>query len=509
MSAREDSGIPKDGSPDITYVRSEDMLDETAVRRISRRLGLSRRRQLSGLSVSFLALPLLTLFLISVDSNLSLDGEVLLYLLAVVVAAVVGGVLVAIASAVAAALLINYFFVDPLHTLTVGDTDQVVSLAVFVAVATLVSVVVEVAVRRAQMAERAKAEAETLSALAGPDLDRADSLQSVLRHTRETFNLQSVVLKARTRGVGEWVDVEHAGWAPPGTEAPLGFDLPIGSDLRLVGRGPALFAEDQRVLGAFAAATQNAFEGRRLSGQAEEAQTLATVDRQRTALLAAVGHDLRTPLAGIKVAVSTLRQTDVEWSDAERQDLLATIEESTDHLGSVVENLLDASRLQAGALSVDLQSVALDDAVSAALLTVQDKPDTFAVDVPEDLPAVKADRGLLVRVLANLFDNAQRHGASDRAVEVVAQGGSRSVKLEVIDHGIGVGEGFDERLFEPFQRLDDHSSGVGLGLSVARGFVEAMGGAVTADTTPGGGLTMRIRLDVEGQAPDPPQEDST
>jgi two-component system sensor histidine kinase KdpD len=263
----------------------------------------------------------------------------------------------------------------------------------------------------------------------------------------------------------------------------------------MVGRGPALFAEDQRVLEAFGAAARTAYEGGVLSGEAEEARTLATVDEQRTALLAAVGHDLRTPLAGIKAAASSLRQTDVEWSPEERGELVRTIEESADRLNGVVDNLLDASRLQAGALAVGLEPVALDEVVAAALLDVSRDAERVSVDVPEDLAPVLADRGLLQRVLVNVLDNALGHGASPHPVEVVARAGAESAKLEVVDHGAGVTEAERERLFEPFDRLDDSGpEGVGLGLSVARGFVAAMNGAMAADQTPGGGLTMRIRL---------------
>jgi two-component system, OmpR family, sensor histidine kinase KdpD len=485
-------------SPEITYIRSEDLLEESAPRRIARTLGLSRRRQLSGLAVAVIVLPLLTLLLDQLDEQLSLDGQVLVYLLAVVVISVIGGVVVGVGSAIAAALLINYFFVDPVHTLTVSEPDQAVALVVFVAVAALVSVAVEIAVRRARAAERARAEAETISALAGPELETEESLRDILKHARTTFNMESVALKAREPGADDWVDVEHVGWAPAGQEAPLQFDLPIGPRLRLVGRGPAFFAEDRRVLDAFAAAAQTAYEGQRLSGEAREARTLATVDQQRTALLAAVGHDLRTPLAGIKAAVSTLRQTDVEWSPSERDELLATIEEGADRLDAVVANLLDASRLEAGALAVQIEDVALDEVVSAALLALPSGGDAIAVEVPEDLPLVRADPGLLQRVLVNVLDNAVHHGESSERVTLRAHAGSESAKLEVIDHGPGV-EDLDERLFEPFQRLDDKGlSGLGLGLATARGFVEAMGGAMVADHTPGGGLTMRIRLDLSG-----------
>ena len=480
---------------EITYLRSEDLLDESVPERLARRFRLSRRRQISGLVMALALLPLLTLVLHGFKEELDLDAQVLLYLLAVVVISMVGGLVVAIGSAIASALLLNYFFVEPVHTFTIGDPDQVVALVVFVAVAALVSGAIELAVRRAHVAERARAEAETMSTLAGADLEGQGSLREVLQRAREVFGMESVTLKVRRRGSGEWIDVEHSGWAPPGEEAPLRFDLPAGPHVRLVGRGPALFAEDQRVLEAFAAAARTAYEGGVLSNEAEQARTLATVDRQRTSLLAAVGHDLRTPLAGIKAAVSGLRQRDVEWSDAERDKLLETIEESSDRLDSVVGNLLDASRLEAGALSIQLEAVALDEVAAAAVLALPEASERVTLEVPEDLPLVHADRGLLQRVLVNVLDNSLRHGAGTEPVEVRAEAGAKSARVEVIDHGDGLSEQQRAHMFEPFQRLDDHDSeGVGLGLSVARGFVEAMDGAMVADATQGGGLTMRIRL---------------
>ena len=428
----------------------------------------------------------------------------MIYLLAVVAVAVVGGVVVALVSAVAAAMLINYWFVEPLHSLDVTRGDQEISLVVFVIVAGVVSGAVELASRRTRTAAQASAEADTLTAIAGGDLDETHTLRNVLAHARETFGMETVVLKARHQATDSWEDVEVAGWCPAGREAPLRFDIPLGRHLRMVGRGHALFAEDQRILQAFAAAAQTAYEGRRLTEQAREGRTLATVDRQRTALLAAVGHDLRTPLAAIKVAVSTLRQRDVDWTEDERDALLATIEASTDRLGGVVGNLLDASRLQAGALSVQAGPVALDEVVAAAVLAVPDARDAVVVAVADDLPPVLADRGLLERVLVNLLDNAVHHGAGDRPVEISAYALSESAKIEVVDHGSGVAAAERERMFDAFARLDGHSaaSGVGLGLSVARGFAEAMGGALVADDSPGSGLTMRLRLPLATAAAD-------
>ncbi|HEX6583061.1 MAG TPA: DUF4118 domain-containing protein [Thermoleophilaceae bacterium] len=479
---------------EVKHVRADDLLADPVAPQRAPVGGLGRRRYVTGAIVALLGLPLLTLLLDSMRDTFSLEGQVLLYLLAVVGIAVIGGMAVAVVSAVAAAFLINYYFVRPVHTLEVAQGEQALALAVFLVVAAVVSWAVEAAARRARSAEQARIEAETMSALTRSDFEHGEMLHQVLERARETFGMESVTLSVREHPSGAWIDADNAGWAPPGEEAPLRFDAAIGAELRLIGRGPALFAEDQRILRAFAAAAQTAYEGHRLSERAGEARELAAADRQRTALLAAVGHDLRTPLAGIKASVGTLRQTDVRWSDQERSELLEAIEESADRLDAIIENLLDASRLEAGALSVQAVPVALDEVIGAALLAVPGAREAVAVDVPEDLPLVLADPGLLERVLANLLENALRHRRGG-PVEVSATAGELAARVKVVDHGPGVPQAQREQLFRPFQRPEGGTSpGAGLGLTVARGFVEAMDGVLIADSSEGGGLTMRLRL---------------
>jgi two-component system sensor histidine kinase KdpD len=225
------------------------------------------------------------------------------------------------------------------------------------------------------------------------------------------------------------------------------------------------------------------------------AEQLAEIDRLRAALLAAVGHDLRTPLAGIKAAASSLRQHDVRWSRADTEEFLATIEESADLLNEVVANLLDMSRLQAGVLSVNLMPVALDEVVARALIGGP-AGERVTVEVPDDLPLVTADPGLLERVLANLVGNAHHHAAGSGPVRIVAVPDGRRVRLSVVDTGPGIDPADRERIFAPFQRLDDRRTGIGLGLAIARGFSTAMGGTLEPARTAGGGLTMVLSLPV-------------
>ncbi len=240
----------------------------------------------------------------------------------------------------------------------------------------------------------------------------------------------------------------------------------------------------------------------RLAEEASAAAALLEADRLRRALLSAVSHDLRTPLAGAKAAVSSLRSDDIEFSPEDTAELLETIEESVDQLTALVGNLLDSSRLAVGVVTPQMRRVYLDEAVHRALVSVgmgarglrRAAMDRVRIDVGD--VSVRADSGLLERVLVNLIDNALRHAPSAGTVRVTAERTDNRVSIAVVDTGPGVPHGTEEQLFEPFQRLGDrdNTTGVGLGLSVVRGFVEAMDGTVHAEPTPGGGLTMLIDL---------------
>ena len=278
--------------------------------------------------------------------------------------------------------------------------------------------------------------------------------------------------------------------------------MPVGSTLSLRVLGPEMFAADRRVLTSFAEAAAGALVARRLAERAEEAARLEAADRMRTTLLAGVGHDLRTPLASVKAAVSSLRQDDVTWTAAETAELLATIEAGADRLQRLVGNLLDASRLQAGVVSAVPERVRLEELVGRALLDLESLA-AVDLDIPEDLPDVLADVGLAERVLANVLENALRHGGAATVTVRGALGPEPgSVVCDVIDHGPGLPPGAQNPLFVPFAPLhgdtgdlgDRGAGGLGLGLAVGRGFAEAMSGSLTAHATPGGGLTLRLTL---------------
>jgi two-component system sensor histidine kinase KdpD len=437
------------------------------------------------------SLAVLTAALVPVRGSLSLASTVLIYLTAVVLVAATGGLRLALATAVASDALVNFFFVPPFHTLTVEDRDLVITLAVYVAVATTVSVTVDLAARQRAAAARSGVEAALLARITEAPLDQRP-LGAVLEHVRDTFGMTGAALLERD------ADGEHpvaVAGDPPSADPTL--SAPAGERLRLVADGPAVFAADQRFLTLLATAAARALQAERLAAQAARARELAEIDKLRAALLAAVGHDLRTPLAGIKACVSSLREPDLGLTDAQQAELLATVDASADKMNDLVENLLALSRLQAGALSVHPRATAVDEITAAALLHTQPPPGRAVdVDVPDDLPPAWADPGLLERVIANLVANALDAGPPGRPVLVHARQEGNMIRLQITDHGPGVPADQRELMFTSFQRLNDHTTrhGLGLGLAIARGFTEAMNGTLTPTDTPGGGLTMTLTL---------------
>ncbi|MGN7136260.1 sensor histidine kinase [Streptomyces sp. NRRL F-5527] len=455
---------------------------------------LGRTRMVTGRLVGVLGPLLLTWLLNSVVPDVGLANDMLLFLALTVGAALLGGLLPALASAVVGSTLLNWFFTPPVDTLTIADPQNVVAIVIFVGVAVSVASVVDLAARRTQQAARLRAESEILSFLAGNVLRGETGLEELLERVRETFGMESVALLERTGDTAPWTCAGSVGPRPATTPDDADVDVPVGDHMALALRGRVLPAADRRVLAAFAAQAAVVVDRRRLRGEADRAEELAEGNRIRTALLAAVSHDLRTPLAGIKAAVTSLRSDDVEWSEEDRAELLEAIEEGADRLDQLMGNLLDMSRLQTGTVMPVLRESDLDEVVPIALGGVPE--DSVELEIPETLPMVHVDRGLLERAVANVVENAVKHSPPGEKVLVSASALADRVEVRVVDRGPGVPDEAKERIFEPFQRYGDspRGVGVGLGLAVARGFTEVLGGTVHAEDTPGGGLTMVLSV---------------
>ncbi|NUT08790.1 MAG: DUF4118 domain-containing protein [Hamadaea sp.] len=449
------------------------------------------RRVRTGALVGLVSLAALTGVLLPMREHVSLASVILLYLVAVVITAIAGGLAVSLAAAVAANLLINFFFVPPYHTFRVASGDNVITLLVSIAVAITVSVAMDLAARQRAAAARTGVEAALLARISAEPV-AAGSTDSLLTRVRQTLRMDTAAL-VETDPAGVEHVVAQSGRSLTGRPV---LTVPAGTGLKLVVEGPEIFAPDPRFLGRIAAASARVLQAERLAAEAAQARELAEIDRLRSALLAAVGHDLRTPLAGIKAGVSSLRDPDLDLGPREQAELLETVEESADRMADLVENLLAMSRLQAGALSVDARPTAVDEVVASALLHQPGPLAAVTVDVADDLPLAYADPGLLERVVANLVANAVLHCPPGTPILVTADATADTVALRVIDHGPGIPAADRDRVFAPFQRLGDRTTtgGLGLGLAIARGFTEAMGGALTASDTPGGGLTVTVSL---------------
>jgi two-component system, OmpR family, sensor histidine kinase KdpD len=454
----------------------------------------SARRALLGSALSLMLLLATTLALTAARQHLNLLSAVLVYLLATVLVALTAGLLIAALTAVAATVLLNYYFTPPLHRFTINEGNNALALLVFVVVSLVVAILIERAERQRLAAARASSEAETLATVAGSVLRGESALPELMEQVREIFGMRAIALLERD-GAG-WRVAAAIGSAAPASPEEADVVVPADESFTLVLSGSISGGDDQRVLRAFAIQAAAALRTERLAAEAERSRPLLEVDRTRTALLAAVSHDLRTPLAGAKAAVSSLRDPSVSFTAEDRAELLATAEESLDRLAKLVANLLDMSRLQAGAMAVHCQVIAVEDVVARALDSLGKDGDRVSVAVAADVPPVSADPGLLERVIGNLLENALRVSPAGRPPLARVSAHHARVELRIIDAGPGLADEAKHRAFLPFQRLGDTSNttGVGLGLALARGLTEAMGGVLTPEDTPGGGLTMVLSL---------------
>jgi two-component system sensor histidine kinase KdpD len=462
---------------------------------------LDRRRTWLG-SILALVLPCAVGLAVAAAGYRNVPLVMLLTLAAAVVVALVGGLWPAVFAAVVGMLALNWFSTDPVGSFMVARGEAVVELLVFLAVACSVALAVGASARRYEQARQAAAEADAMSELAAGILGSAGETGEFLERVRSTLGLRAVTLVARRaddagRVASGWDVLASAGEAPPVSHAAADDSVaPDGYYTLLVG-GHALSAGERRMLQAFGAYLVAMRQRDQLARTRADNRRLEEGNSIRTAILQAVSHDLRTPLAGIKLSVSSLRQSTVAFTPEEESELLGTIEDYTDRLTGLVSNLLDMSRISADTVRPLLRPVAWREVLPPSATG----GDAVVDLIPANEPRVAADPVLLERVVANLVENALRY-APGAAVEVRARSGVPGPdgrpcgELRVVDHGAGVPPGELLEIFRPFQRSGDSSArgGVGLGLAVAKGFTETMGGRIEAEETTGGGLTMIVSL---------------
>ena len=454
------------------------------------------RRQLAWVLATF-GMVALGVALSPFRDSLAFPGALLLLLLGVTVVTIIGGAPPAAAATVVGALAADFFFTVPYHHFVMKHGADIVDLVAFVASAAVVSVLVDRLARRTLQVARSQAEAEALARLAGGAvLTGIEPLPELVTELRQMFDLDAVAVLAPDRG--GWEVLSAAGSPVPTRpeQAPLTAELSDGAVLVIV--GDALEAEDRRLLNAFVAQLRLAQDRARLQAEAGTAAELAEANELRSALLAAVSHDLRTPLHAIKTAATSLLSTDVSWHAADAQGFAKTIDAEADRLTHLVTNLLDMSRLQTGSLGVLVRPVQVEDVIYSAVASLGASGAGIVIDIDNALPPVDADAGLLERALANVMDNALNWSPANIAVRVEGDVVADRVVVRVIDQGPGIPADRRGDVFQAFQRLGDRAgnnpTGVGLGLAVARGFIDAIGGELSIDDTPGGGTTIVFAL---------------
>ena len=489
------------GEIDVHVISRDDGAERAALPPAPRRHGspLSRRRRAAGWALVVVGLPLLTVVLDAARNSIGLPSVLVIYLLYVCIVAAIGGFGPAFVTALASTAAANWYFTQPLYTLRIRDPEHLIAVSAFVSVGGLVSLLVARTARRTADAARARAETEALIDVVGADVGEHDPVGVLLSHLRITFGQIGAAIFVR-EGDRSWsvVAVDGLDSTPVPSE---GERLELGEDHLLTLTPGGLTAADRRVLGAFGARLVEALQRRVLEAAASDAATLARADELRTAILRAVSHDLRSPLASIKASSTSLLQDDVDWNAEQRAEFARTIDEEADRLDDLIGNLLDMSRIEAGAVEITVRAVGLDDVIAAALASLSEPTGRVVIELDDDGPAALADAGLFERVLANIVANALAHSPADRKILVQATSRDDTAVMRIVDHGPGISPEARATMFQPFQRFgDDTSGGVGLGLAVARGFMTAMHGVLSAEETPGGGLTVTLSLPLAGKS---------
>ena len=482
-------------SPEVTSVGHSDDSDGSP---LSDAVFSPRRRRWAW-AVAIIGPVIIAAALGQLHDHIGLSTQLLMMVLGVTVAAGVGGARPALIAAIESFLLANWFFTPPVHQLSISASEDAVALAVFLVVAIAVGGYVSASGRRPAEALRATTDASTLAAIAGTVASAPDPLPVLVERMRAVYGAAGATLMAA--GSSGWTLLASAGVDAPDLDD-AEQTLPVGADGRLLLAGGPFRAVDSGTTAAFLDQLSVAVEQHRLRASEEMALGVASANDLRAALLAAVSHDLRTPLASIKAAVSSLRLPDVEFPDGVREELLESIETGADRLTGLVTNLLDMSRIQAEAVDLHIESVRLDEIVHRAAIGLDTRGAEVTFDLDDRLPGVDADGALLEHVVANLVDNACKWSPTGGQVRVDAQQVSDAVHLRVIDRGPGIPVELRQSVLMSFRRGGDAASveGTGLGLAVASGFARLMGVNLVLDDTPGGGTTATLIIPLSGTA---------
>lgn len=492
--------VRESGDIDVQVVTHERARASLLSRPISR--VLSRRRRLVGVILAVLFPALIGLVLAPIDTDFDLSLALLAMLVPVICCTLVGGVVAAVTASVMSTFLINWYFVDPVHSFDIAAPENAIALVLFILVGCTLAVVVDRSIALSAEAAIRRAEAEALMDLSMGVLRRQQNFVSgLLVQACEAFSFRGAALFEHGDEQHDYRVIESVGEGP--TQSPERADVAVdaGGNLVLAASGGALTVSQRRILTVYAAQAASLVERDRLVAKAADASRLREAENARRTLLATISHDLRTPIASIKATISTLADENLPLTDDDRRLLLRGAEEGANRLSSLVTNLLDMSRLQAGAVRPLETRTLVEEVVQKAIFGLPES--RVANEVGEDLPVIYTDPALLERILANMIENAARQRSGGIPVRVLAGAIAEPtphVDIRIIDRGPGVAADQQRAIFEPFLRSGDHKSadagGVGLGLAVAAGLADLIGATIDVEDTPGGGLTMVVSIPI-------------
>jgi two-component system sensor histidine kinase KdpD len=427
----------------------------------------------------------------------------------------VGGFGAGIAASILAFVAFNYFFIPPYHTFTIASPEHIVVLFVLLAISVLISSLLSRTRERADAAEARETELRALQELSRQLVGHVpgrDAHEQVLTRLIKMLDFDTASLSLADAEEQEAQGEVQVGRSPRRfaedsaftdrlvEQLPLSIGTHALGTLILEGDRPPLSPGENRVLRAFSDQLALVLERDRLLHVAAKAETYRSAEKLRRALLTAVSHDLRSPLSAIKASVTDLLDTDTPPENRYRYEVLETIDQEVDRLNALIANLLDMSRIEAGMLRANIQAVDAQDTINRCVDQAKRRwPDLIiGTSIDERAAFVRGDPVFLERVVTNLIDNGARSTieAGRQHAELELSQEHTSTVVRVIDHGKGVSEAVREHLFHPFYELDERSArlGPGIGLAICKGFLDAMGGEIWIEETPGGGATFAFSL---------------
>jgi len=444
----------------------------------------------------------------------------ILYLLPVGLCAAVWGLVAGVTAAILAFFGLNYFFIEPRFTLFVHQSQDLIVLFVFLGVAIFISQMVgrtRDSLAAARDREQEAVRLFQLSAeLAGLHDDQL-IVRSIARNIIETFRAERVEVEIQDRMTGKptiySLPKEGVASLPvPVTRMPLQKPDDVIGEIRLWRTPPEFSLAEERLLQTFSYQGVIALERSRLIQAETRARVLEESDHMKTSLLSSVSHELRTPLATIKASSTSLSSEAVSWDSEARRDLLEAIEEESDHLNLLVGNLLDMSRIESGALKPERRWNALDEIIDIVINRMRTTTRKYKinVDVSPDLPLVYVDDVQIGQVFTNLISNSMKYAPENSMIGIQAEKGDQDhLEVQVSNQGPPVPEGDLDLIFEKFHRVSssDRITGIGLGLSICKGIVEAHGGHIWAQNLPNGfAIHFTLPLTWQGNSPRIPEE---